>query len=161
MYIQRHIEEVFKENFTSSKAVAVIGARQVGKTTMTKQLYPDFMRLNMKDRRLLNAAADDPHLFLDSFKRPVFIDEVQNAPFLLDEVKVVLDEVREKGNYIFSGSQKWELMKGLSESLAGMVSILEMTTLSMREIMGIDCRQPFSLSDAYLVQKGSYCQKIR
>ena len=150
MYIKRAIESVLAENFSCSKSLAVAGARQVGKTTMTKHLYPEIRRVNMKDRRLLTAAIEDPYLFLDSLGRPLFIDEVQAAPFLLSEAKVILDDVSQKGNYIFSGSQKWELMKGLSESLAGSVSILEMTTLSMRELHSIDFSLPFSLSGDYL-----------
>lgn len=150
MYIKRAIEEILISNFRKSKALAVTGARQVGKTTTTKHLYPETQRINMKDGRLLAAAADDPHSFLDGFGTPLFIDEVQNAPFLLNEAKVILDETNTKSNYIFSGSQKWELMKGLSESLAGSVSILEMTTLSMRELKGTDFNMPFSLTEDYL-----------
>ena len=134
MYIKRALEDTIRYNFSKSKSLAITGARQTGKTTVTKHIYPDVRRINMKDNRLVSIAEDDSFSFLNSFDRPLFIDEVQDAPFLLNAAKVILDEVSSKGNYIFSGSQKWELMKGLSESLAGTVSILEMTTLSMREI---------------------------
>ena len=79
MYIKRAIEEILVSNFRKSKALAVTGARQVGKTTTTKHLYPETQRINMKDGRLLAAAADDPHSFLDGFGTPLFIDEVQNV----------------------------------------------------------------------------------
>ena len=150
MYISRAIEQIITENFRTAKALAITGARQVGKTTVTKHLYPDIRRINMKDSRLLSTARDDPRSFLDSFGRPLFIDEVQSAPFLLDEVKVILDDVLNKSNYLFSGSQKWELMKGLGESLAGTVSILEMTTLSMRELNHVRFNMPFALTEEYL-----------
>ena len=159
MYIQRAIENVLKDRFATAKALAVCGARQVGKTTITSHLYPEIQRINMKDGRLLTAAREDPHTFLDGFGMPLFIDEVQNAPFLLDEVKVILDQTKGKGHYLFSGSQKWELMKGLAESLAGTVSVLEMTTLSMREIMQIPFSQPFSLSEDYLLERGKHLKK--
>lgn len=153
MYIERAIEPVLRERFRTSKAVAVTGARQVGKTTLTKHAYPSVQRINMKDERLLRLAADDPVLFLRNFNRPLFIDEVQAAPFLLQAVKVLLDEEPEKTSYLFSGSQKWELMKGLSESLAGMVSILELSGLSMREIHNIPVNLPFSLREEYLQER--------
>lgn len=154
MYIKRALEDTIRYNFSKSKSLAITGARQTGKTTVTKHIYPDVRRINMKDNRLVSIAEDDPFSFLNSFDRPLFIDEVQDAPFLLNAAKVILDEVSSKGNYIFSGSQKWELMKGLSESLAGTVSILEMTTLSMREIKGIDFNKPFSLDEKYITERG-------
>ena len=159
MYIQRAIESYILKNYSSSKALALTGARQVGKTTVTKHLFPNVRRINMKDQRLLTASSEDSALFLDSFGRPLFIDEVQAAPFLLSQIKVILDDVNSKGNYIFSGSQKWELMKGLTESLAGMVSVLEMTTLSMRELNHIDFFQPFSLTEAYLSEREKHLKK--
>ena len=153
MYIKRAIEEELMERFTRSKALAVTGARQTGKTTVTRHLYPEIRRVNMKDSRLITAAKEDPYSFLDGFGRPLFIDEVQAAPFLFDDIKVILDEVGGKENYIFSGSQKWEFMKGLSESLAGNVSILEMTTLSMREIFQVPVNLPFIPTETYLKER--------
>ena len=153
MYIERAIEKELSDRFFTSKAVAVTGARQVGKTTVTRHLFPEIRRINMKDSRLSNAAKEDPFSFLDGFGRPLFIDEVQAAPYLFNDVKVILDELGGKGNYLFSGSQKWELMKGLSESLAGSVSILEMSTLSMREIFQVSFNLPFIPTEEYLRER--------
>lgn len=153
MYIERAIEKELSDRFFTSKAVAVTGARQVGKTTVTRHLFPEIRRINMKDSRLSNAAKEDPFSFLDGFGRPLFIDEVQAAPYLFNDVKVILDELGGKGNYLFSGSQKWELMKGLSESLAGSVSILEMATLSMREIFQVSFNLPFIPTEEYLRER--------
>ena len=161
MYIERAIEQELKDRFSSSKAVAVTGARQVGKTTVTGHLYPEIRRINMKDRRLISAAKEDPRSFLDGFGCPVFIDEVQAAPFLLNDVKVILDETRNKSNYIFSGSQKWELMKGFSESLAGSVSILEMTTLSMRELFRVKTKLPFIPTEDYFREREKQMPKYQ
>lgn len=153
MYIERAIEKELSDRFFTSKAVAVTGARQVGKTTVTRHLFPEIRRINMKDSRLSNAAKEDPFSFLDGFGRPLFIDEVQAAPYLFNDVKVILDELGGKGNYLFSGSQKWELMKGISESLAGSVSILEMATLSMREIFQVSYNLPFIPTEEYLRER--------
>ena len=128
-YINRAIEDILKNRFDTSKSVAITGARQVGKTTMTTQMFPNIRRINLKNVVLLNNAKEDPQGFLENFERPLFIDEVQMVPELIGVAKTILDEVSTRSNYLFSGSQKWELMKGLSESLAGMVSILELGTL--------------------------------
>ena len=149
-YIHRAIEERLIKRFNTSKSVAVTGARQVGKTTMTKTLFPEVKRINMKDPALFSLAKSDPQGFLESFSRPLFIDEIQRTPELISSAKVVLDDVEGKGNYLFSGSQKWELMKGLSESLAGMVSILELLPLSMREINNISFNHYFIPTDEYI-----------
>ena len=152
-YIHRAIEEQLIKRFNTSKSVAITGARQVGKTTMTKTLFPEVKRINMRDPVLFSLASSDPQGFLKSFPRPLFIDEIQRVPNLTSSIKVVLDEVGGKGNYLFSGSQKWELMKGLSESLAGMVSILELLPLSMREINHISFNRPFLPTDEYIVKR--------
>ena len=149
-YINRAAEQLLQTKFKKSKSVAVIGARQVGKTTLTKTLFPDVKRINLRNMVLYNAAKKDPDGFLDSFDRPLFIDEVQRVPEIISSAKVILDEAGGRGNYLFSGSQKWELMKGLSESLAGMVSIMELLPLSMREIKGIYFNEPFVPTEGYL-----------
>ena len=161
MYIERAIEKELSDRFFTSKAVAVTGARQVGKTTVTRHLFPEIRRINMKDSRLSNAAKEDPFSFLDGFGRPLFIDEVQAAPYLFNDIKVILDELGGKGNYLFSGSQKWELMKGLSESLAGSVSILEMATLSMREIFQVSYNLPFIPTEEYLREREKKLTKYK
>ena len=149
-YIKRAAEQQLLHKFATSKSVAITGARQVGKTTLTTQLFPHVKRINMKNITLLTAAKNDPQAFLEGFERPLFIDEIQKCPELIESAKVILDEVGGKGNYLFSGSQKWELMKGLSESLAGMVSLMQLPPLSMREINNISYNEYFIPTDEYL-----------
>ncbi len=158
-YINRAIENTLKERFISAKTVAISGARQVGKTTMTKHVYPEIKRINMKDIVLYSNAKEDPHGFLSSFKTPLFIDEIQKTPELISVVKTFIDDKPNKSQYLFSGSQKWELMKGLSESLAGMVSILELTTLSLREINNINFNKPFVPSEDYINSREKEIEK--
>ncbi|MCQ2800184.1 MAG: DUF4143 domain-containing protein [Bacilli bacterium] len=152
-YIRRSIEEVLLSKSKTSKSIAITGARQVGKTTMTSTLFPEVSRINLKNPSLLLAAKDDPQLFLESYERPLFIDEIQKAPELIESAKVVLDKVGGKFNYVFSGSQKWSLMKGLSDSLSGMVSILELSTLSMREVSGVCFNEHFVPNDEYIAKR--------
>ena len=158
-YINRAIQDVLKNRFETAKSVAITGARQVGKTTMTKHVYENIKRINLKNVVLYNNAKQDPQGFLENFDRPLFIDEIQRVPELIDAAKVILDDVLEKSNYLFSGSQKWELMKGLSESLAGMVSILELGTLSLREIYNISFSKPFIPTLDYINEREKNIKK--
>ena len=152
-YIKRAAEQHLIRAFSTSKSVAITGARQVGKTTMTKTVFPEVRRINLRNLALYNAAKHDPDTFLSNFSRPLFIDEIQKVPELISSAKEILDEVGGKGNYLFSGSQKWELMKGLSESLSGMVTIMELLPLSMREIEGIAFNEPFVPTEEYLEKR--------
>ena len=158
-YINRAIEDVLKKRFESAKSIAITGARQVGKTTLTKHIYPSVRRINLKNVVLYNNAKEDPQGFLENFERPLFIDEVQRVPELIDAAKTILDDVSERSNYLFSGSQKWELMKGLSESLAGMVSILELGTLSLREINHISFNKAFIPNMDYIKSREADIRK--
>ena len=159
MYINRSIEEILKKRFETAKTVAITGARQVGKTTLTTHAFPNVKRINLKNVILYNNAKEDPQGFLENFERPLFIDEIQRVPELIDSVKTILDEITSRSNYLFSGSQKWELMKGLSESLAGMVSILELGTLSLREIYDIPFKKPFIPTLEYLTEREKTIKK--
>ena len=158
-YISRAIEDILKNRFETTKSVAITGARQVGKTTMTKHIYSDVKRINLKNVVLYNNAKEDPQGFLENFERPLFIDEVQMVPELIGVAKTILDDVSTRSNYLFSGSQKWELMKGLSESLAGMVSILELGTLSLREINNISFNNPFVPTSDYFKEREKSIKK--
>ena len=149
-YINRAIEPLLIQKYQTYKSTAITGARQVGKTRMTKELFPNVRRINLKNPNLLMAANSDPQGFMESFDRPLFVDEVQECPRLLGSVKGILDDVSDYGNYLFSGSQKWSLMEGLSDSLAGMVGIIELAGLSLREINGIKFNERFIPTESYL-----------
>ena len=158
-YINRAIEPLLIKKYQSYKSVAVTGARQVGKTRMTKELFPGVKRINLKNPNLLNAASSDPQGFMESFDRPLFIDEVQECPELLSSVKDILDNVSTYSNYLFSGSQKWSLMEGQSDSLSGMVGIIELAGLSLREINIIDFNERFIPTDAYIKNREKTLKK--
>lgn len=149
-YINRAIEPLLIQKYRTYKSVVITGARQVGKTRMTKELFPNVRRINLKNPNLLMAANSDPQGFMESFDRPLFVDEVQECPQLLGSVKDILDNVSDYGNYLFSGSQKWSLMEGLSDSLSGMVGIIELAGLSLREINDIKFNERFIPTDLYI-----------
>ena len=158
-YINRAIEPLLLQKYQTYKCVAVTGARQVGKTRMSKELFPGVRRINLKNQSLLSAANEDPQGFMESFARPLFVDEVQECPKVLGSVKDILDNVTGYGNYLFSGSQKWSLMEGLSDSLSGMVGIIELAGLSLREIKQIKFNQRFIPTEQYLKAREKELQK--
>lgn len=137
MYIKREIEPTIDAMLKQGKVVLVTGARQVGKTTVLKQhLGNDFNYVSMENPRDYLLAKEDAVLFFESKTLPLIIDEVQRVPELFSPIKWIVDQSEEKGRIVLTGSQTYHLMKGVSESLAGRIRILEMPGLSLRELSG-------------------------
>lgn len=135
--IKREIEKKIKELTESRKIILITGARQVGKSTLVKELCEkDRTYITLDDLNIRQLAQEDPKLFLQNYKGKLIIDEVQYAPNLFPYLKIEADNSDEKGKYWLTGSQKFELMKNVSESLAGRISILELSSLSFAEKKG-------------------------
>lgn len=135
MYIDREVGEKLVSYLGQFKVVLVTGSRQVGKTTLLRHVLPeDYGYVTLDDVTELSLACRDPTAFLDGTQLPVVIDEVQQAPELSGRIKAVVDRSGESGQVVITGSQTYQLMRGVSESLAGRIGILEMSGLSLREI---------------------------
>lgn len=152
-YIERAITDIVKKRAESSKCLLVAGARQVGKSTLIRHQFSDYNRVSFDDKMTRLQAKEEPKLFFLNNPCPLFIDEVQKEKSILEDVKLILDDSKKRGQFIFSCSQKLELMKGMSESLAGRVSILELTGLSLREINGVKFNDHFIPTDEYLKER--------
>ena len=152
-YIERAITQILKKRVQNSKCVLVTGARQIGKSTLIKHDFPDYNRANFDDKLTRLQAREEPKLFFLNNPCPLFIDEVQKENNVLEEIKLLVDESDERGRFILSGSQKLELMKGMSESLAGRVSITELSGLSMREIHNVKFNRHFVPTGEYLQER--------
>ena len=135
-YINRDIEKAFIKTSDQFKAVLVTGPRQVGKTTMLKKLMAgtDRKYISLDDIATRNLAKNDPETLINSYLPPVFIDEVQYAPELFSYIKIQVDNRQNAGDYWLSGSQVFGLMRGVSESLAGRVGLLDLFSLSQNEL---------------------------
>ncbi len=138
-YIKRDLERKFLSMSSIFKAVMVVGARQVGKSTMLRHLAQDQRRVyvsmdNSRDREL---AQSDPKLFFQTYKPPVLIDEVQKAPELFETIKILCDESDERGLFWLTGSQSRKLIKNAGDSLAGRICVLKLMSLSQREKLRI------------------------
>lgn len=149
-YIERAITPVLKKRVAFSKCSLIIGARQVGKSTLIKHEFTEYNRANFDDKLTRLQAREEPKLFFLNNPCPLFIDEVQKENEILEEIKKIVDESDERGLFILSGSQKLELMKGMSESLAGRVAISELCGLSLREIYGVTFNRHFIPTDSYI-----------
>lgn len=152
-YIERAITPILKKRVQESKCLLITGARQVGKSTLVKHEFPEYNRANFDDRLTRMQAKEEPRLFFINNPCPLFIDEVQKENSVLEEIKLIVDESDERGKFILSGSQKLELMKGMSESLAGRVSITELSGLSLREIYAVKFNRHFVPTDEYLKER--------
>lgn len=137
-YISRNLEAVVMQVTKEFPAVLVTGPRQVGKTTMLKKLMEDTDRkyVSLDDLNERSLAKNDPELFLQAHKPPILIDEVQYAPELFPYIKIYADSHHEPGAFWLTGSQVFQMMKGVQESLAGRVAVLSMTSLSQAELSG-------------------------
>lgn len=130
----REIESRIKHISETFKVLVVTGPRQVGKTTLLESMMPESMtKVSLDDEVLREEAKNNPQFFLDTYKAPLFIDEVQYAPQLLPYIKMRVDSSDEKSQYWLSGSQAFNLMEGVSESLAGRAGIVEMNSFTFRE----------------------------
>ena len=139
-YIERSIERKVLENVRNYKSVLITGARQVGKSTILKKIFPDYKYISLDDPFLEQQAKENGSMFMMLNPPPVIIDEVQHAPELFRYIKIKCDETDERGLFCLSGSQQFRLMKNVSETLAGRVSIVELNGLSLREIQ----KDPFA-----------------
>ena len=146
MYRHREAEATLLSLMRQFKVVLVTGARQVGKTTMLQRVLPeDFRYVTLDDPRAEVLAREDPVLFFDANR--LAVDEIQRVPGLFQQVKFLVDQSPETGCVVLTGSQTFQLMQGVSESLAGRVAILEMTGMSLRELTGCRGRGPYVPSE--------------
>lgn len=138
-YMERTLERKFLHMSSFFKAVLVTGARQVGKTTMLKHLAAAQSRtyVSMDNTMSRALAKSDPVLFFQTYKPPIIIDEIQKAPELFEQIKIICDNSEERGLFWLTGSQQYKMMKSVRETLAGRIGILELYSLSMNEVEGL------------------------
>lgn len=132
----REVKERIKKINNTFRVLVVTGPRQVGKTTLLESMMPENMtKVSLDDETLRKEAQENPKIFLDSYPTPLFIDEVQYAPQLFPYIKMKVDKNKERGQYWLSGSQLFDLMKNVTESLAGRAGIVKMNSFTYSEIL--------------------------
>lgn len=152
-YIARAMESRLRKYCRTYKAVLVTGARQVGKSTLLKKIFPERRYVSLDDPFLEEQAKLNGDMFLSLNPAPVTIDEVQRAKELFRYIKIKCDESEEKGLFCLSGSQPFHLMESVSESLSGRIGVIELSGLSMRELLGDSFDRHFLPTMAYVTAR--------
>ena len=135
MEFQRELSTAVRRLAAHFPAVVVAGARQTGKTTLLTRLFPDYRYVSLDLPAQAQLAEEDPRSFLERHPPPLLVDEVQYAPKLFRYLKVAIDRDRgANGRFILTGSQKFSLMREVSDSLAGRCGVLELEAMSIEEL---------------------------
>lgn len=135
-YRKRVYEKQIAEASKLFKIILLVGARQVGKSTLLAHLLPDVRSVVFDPVQDLYNARKDPDLFLKDFSTPMILDEVQFVPELLPSLKRIVDQSDAKGQYFLTGSSQLSILKSVSESLAGRVAIVPIGPMAPHEMYG-------------------------
>ncbi|OPL08321.1 MAG: ATPase [delta proteobacterium ML8_F1] len=160
MFIKRALESVVKEVSNTYPVLLVTGPRQVGKTTLLERVADDHRKhVSLDDPVARRLAIEEPLLFLQRYEPPVIIDEIQYAPGLLPYIKLHVDKNKTMGDFWLTGSQMFQMMKGVSESLAGRVGILPMQGLSLSELKEV-ANEPYTTDVKRLLNRLKIAKKM-
>lgn len=132
--IRRDLLAVLKVRAAQFKAVLLTGPRQSGKTTLARAAFPQKLYVSLENPDERMAAASDPRSFLARFPQGAVLDEAQRVPDLFAYLQQILDESREKGLFVITGSQHLGLTQTVNQSLAGRVAMLELLPFTYREL---------------------------
>lgn len=138
MFIQRRILHEINELKDKYPILALTGPRQSGKTTLLKKAFPNYRYISLENPDLLEFAEADPVAFLDIYDQQVILDEVQRVPSLFSYLQGRVDESGIMGQYILSGSQNFNLLKNITQSLAGRVALFKLLPLDLEELSKSD-----------------------
>lgn len=134
MPFNRHMTPLLRQRTAQSPVVTVTGPRQSGKTTLCRQAFGELPYANLERPDIRDFAQEDPRSFLRSFAEGGVIDEIQRVPALLSWIQAMVDERRPAGPLVLTGSHQIDLLKGVSQSLAGRTSLLQLLPMSVNEI---------------------------
>ena len=153
MYIKRHLETTIEKLSGCCKVLLVTGPRQVGKTTLLRRLAEgNRTYVTMDDINVRSLAMTEPGLFLQRYKPPLLIDEIQMAPKLLPYIKMYVDEHGNNGDFWLTGSHAFDLMENVTESLAGRIAIVHLLGFSHAEVAGLGAGA-FVPEEKFLLQR--------
>ena len=153
MYRKRLAETTVNTLSKMFGAILVNGPRQVGKTTMLKKITKDIRYATLDDVIVRASAEEQSGTFFKDNPPPVFVDEIQKAPVLFEQIKMYIDRDNKKGQFYMCGSQQFKMMKGVSESLSGRIGLMTLLGYSLREIKDVDFNMPFIPTDEYFAER--------
>lgn len=153
MYRKRLAESTVNTLSKMFGAILVAGPRQVGKTTMLKNITKDISYTTLDDIIVRTSAQEQSCTFFKDNPPPVFVDEIQKAPVLFEQIKMYIDKDHKKGQFFMCGSQQFKMMKGVSESLSGRIGLITLLGYSLREIKNVDFNTPFIPTEEYFTER--------
>jgi len=150
--IERDMKQTMLQLADQYPVVVITGPRQSGKTTLCRTTFPDKTYVNLEMPDIRQYAMDDPRSFLADYSDGVILDEIQRAPDLLSYIQGMVDENDQAGRFILTGSQQFEMMHSVSQTLAGRVGLLKLLPLSLAELQ----RHGFEINADTQLFAGSY-----
>ncbi|MGR3808303.1 ATP-binding protein [Pasteurella testudinis] len=150
MYFYRHLQTLLSKLIVQFPAILVTGPRQVGKSTLLQHIGEEYRYITFDNPASLDLAQNEPTLFFLNYDGKLILDEVQYAPELFSSLKWEIDKRQENGVFLLSGSQAFQLMQNISETLAGRIAILKLQGFSLREIHQVDFNRTFIPNQTYL-----------
>ncbi len=157
----RDIEPLIREGVATFPCIAVTGPRQSGRSTLLIHTLKGHKYVTLDDPVTRKQAISDPQLFLDTLGTKVIIDEIQLAPQLLSYVKIRVDAARSvKGQFVFTGSQQFSLIKNLGDSLAGRIGLFDLLPFSFDEMRKAAPRKTVSESFVHAALRGLYPEPV-
>lgn len=159
-FYSRQMQPLLQSLIQQFPAVLVTGPRQVGKSTLLQHISTDYQYVTFDDPILVNQAQNDPTLFMLNHPGKLILDEVQYVPELFSSLKLAIDKQKSTGRFLLSGSQAFQLMQNVSESLAGRIAVLKLQGFSLREIQQINFYAPFLPTHDYIVAREQQCQSV-
>lgn len=132
--IERTIETALKDMAGKYPVVTITGPRQSGKTTLCRKVFPDMAYVNLERPDTREYAVADPRGFLATYPGGAIFDEIQRAPHLLSYIQVLVDESAPPHPFILTGSQQFEVLNNVTQSLAGRTALLRLLPLSIAEL---------------------------
>jgi len=136
--IKREAESALINLAKQFKAVAVVGPRQSGKTTLTRYVFSDKPYVSLENPDIRRFALDDPRGFLSQYKAGAVIDEIQRVPDLFSYLQQILDEDNTRGKFILTGSNNFLLQESISQSLAGRIAYLYLLPFTVSELSAVE-----------------------
>jgi len=132
--LARHIETVIRQYKEKYPVIALTGPRQSGKTTLLKTLFEDYRYISLENPDNRAFATDDPVGFLREYPERMIFDEVQQVPGLFSYIQTIVDESRQMGQFILSGSQNFQLLSNITQTLAGRVALFKLLPFDFAEM---------------------------
>jgi predicted AAA+ superfamily ATPase len=136
--IKRKLSEHIKKAATYYPVISVAGPRQAGKSTMLKQVFPDYEYLSLEDPDIYAFATSDARGFFDKYKEGIIIDEAQKVPELFSFMQSIVDDKRSPGRFVLSGSQNYLMHRNITQSLAGRIDLSTLYPFDFEEMSAID-----------------------